>query len=60
VKYGLQYLQDAVAGKTFALGPTDHDSEIVDMNGNMADLLPAPVIMKDQASDPSLWGNQVK
>lgn len=60
VKYGLAYLQDAVAGKTFKLGPTDHDSEIVDMNGNMADLLPAPVITKDQASDPTLWGNQVK
>jgi ABC-type sugar transport system substrate-binding protein len=60
VKYGLAYLQDAVAGKTFKLGPTDHDSEIVDMNGSMADLLPAPVITKEQASDPTLWGNQVK
>jgi ABC-type sugar transport system substrate-binding protein len=60
VKYGLAYLQDAVAGKTFKMGPTDHDSEIVDMSGNPADLLPAPVITKDQASDKTLWGNQVK
>lgn len=60
VKYGLAYLQEAVAGKTFNLGPTDHDSTIVDMNGNKADLLPAPVITKEQASDPTLWGNQVK
>ncbi len=60
VKYGLAYLEDAVAGKTFTMGPTDHDSEIVDMNGNMADLLPAPVITKAEASDPMLWGNQVK
>jgi ABC-type sugar transport system substrate-binding protein len=28
VKYGLQYLRDAVAGKTFAVGETDHDSRI--------------------------------
>ena len=60
VKYGLAYLQEAVAGGSFKLGPTDHDSEIVDMNGNMADLLPAPVITKAEASDPMLWGNQVK
>jgi ribose transport system substrate-binding protein len=60
VKYGLAYLEDAVAGKTFKLGPTDHDSEIVELNGNMADLLAAPVITKAEASDPKLWGNQVK
>jgi ribose transport system substrate-binding protein len=60
VKYGLAYLQDAMAGKTFKMGPTDHDSEIVDMNGNMADLLPAPVVTKAEASDKMLWGNQVK
>jgi ABC-type sugar transport system substrate-binding protein len=60
VKYGLQYLQDAVAGKTFETGPTDHNSEIVEMNGNLADLLPAPVITKAEVDDPNLWGNQVK
>jgi ribose transport system substrate-binding protein len=60
VKYGVIYLQAAVAGQTFKLGPTDHDSEIVDYKGNPMDLLPAPVITKDQASDPKLWGNQVK
>jgi ribose transport system substrate-binding protein len=60
VKYGLLYLQDAIAGKSFKSGPTDHDSEIVDFKGNPMDLLPAPVITKEQASDPTLWGNQVK
>lgn len=60
VKYGLEYLQAAVAGKTFKAGPTDHDSIIVDYKGNPMDLLPAPVVTKEQASDPGLWGNQVK
>ncbi|MBV9222180.1 MAG: sugar ABC transporter substrate-binding protein [Methylobacteriaceae bacterium] len=60
VKYGLEYLQAAVAGKTFKPGPTDHDSTIVDYKGNPMDLLPAPVVTKEQASDPGLWGNQVK
>jgi len=60
VKYGLEYLQAAVAGKTFKPGPSDHDSTIVDYKGNPMDLLPAPVVTKDNASDPGLWGNQVK
>jgi len=37
VKYGLQYLQDAVAGKSFAVGPTHHDSRIEDFNGDLMD-----------------------
>ena len=60
VKYGVQYLQDAVAGKTFKVGPTDHGSEIVEYKGNPMDLLPSPVITAAEASDPMLWGNQVK
>lgn len=60
VKYGLQYLQDAVAGKTFAVGETDHDSRIEEMNGNLMDLLPAPVVTAANVDDPTLWGNQVK
>ena len=27
-KYGIMYLKDAIAGKTFKAGPTDHDSTI--------------------------------
>lgn len=60
VKYGLQYLQEAVAGDTFKVGETDHDSRIEEFNGNMMDLLPAPVVTAENASDPMLWGNQVK
>jgi ribose transport system substrate-binding protein len=60
VKYGLAYLQDAVAGKSFKAGPTDHDSRIEEFNGNPMDLLPAPVVTKANVDDQTLWGNQVK
>ncbi|WP_159014761.1 sugar ABC transporter substrate-binding protein [Acidisoma sp. S159] len=60
VKYGLQYLQAAVDGKTFSAGPTDHDSHIVDFNGNLMDLLPATVVTKGNVDSKSLWGNEVK
>ncbi|MFT3873572.1 MAG: sugar ABC transporter substrate-binding protein [Nocardioides sp.] len=57
-KYGLQYLQDALAGKEIPLGPTDHDSKVVEFNGNPMDLLPAVLVTKDNVDDSSLWGNQ--
>jgi ribose transport system substrate-binding protein len=59
-KYGLTYLEAAVEGQTFHTGPTDHDSHIVEYKGNLMDLLPAPVVTKANATDPQLWGNQVK
>ncbi|HVB16105.1 MAG TPA: sugar ABC transporter substrate-binding protein [Stellaceae bacterium] len=60
VKYGLQYLEEAVAGQTFHPGPTDHDSRIVEFKSNLMDLLPAPVVTRANAADPKLWGNQAK
>jgi ABC-type sugar transport system substrate-binding protein len=57
VKYGLYYVQAAMAGKTFGKGPTDHDSEIADYEGSPMDLLPARVVTSANASDPGLWGN---
>lgn len=60
VKYGFAYLQGAVDGKTYAAGPTDHNSEIVMFNGNPMDLLSAPLVTKENVDDKSLWGNQVK
>jgi len=57
-KHGVQYLRDAVAGKEAKVGPTDHGSEIVrDENGNLMDLLPAPVVTRENVDDDSLWGN---
>ena len=60
VKHGLLYLQDAVAGKSFELGPTDHDSRIEEFNGNPMDLLPAPIVTQANVDDDTLWGNQVQ
>jgi ribose transport system substrate-binding protein len=56
-KYGVQYLKESVAGETFAKGPTDHDSEIIDFAGNLMDLLPATLVTKENVDDDSLWGN---
>lgn len=58
-KYGVMYVQQALEGKQFRPGPTDHDSEIVMDGGNLQDSLPAPLVTKENASDPSLWGNSV-
>jgi ribose transport system substrate-binding protein len=59
-KYGVWYLQQAVAGVTQSLGPTDHDSEIVEFMGNLSDFLKAPVITIDEVDQPNLWGNQAE
>ncbi len=56
-KYGVEYLQKASAGETFRAGPTDHDSRVVTISGNLTDLLPAPLVTARNATDPSLWGN---
>jgi ribose transport system substrate-binding protein len=56
-KYGVKYLQDALAGKELALGKTDHGSEVVEFNGNKMDLLPAVLVTKANVDDKSLWGN---
>lgn len=52
------YLKDALAGKKFSPGPTDHDSTIVSYDGNLMDLLPAPLVTIANVNDKSLWGNQ--
>ena len=59
-KYGLRYLKDAMAGKTFKPGPTDHGSNIVEVApGVLEDQLAAPLVTKDNVDDKSLWGNQL-
>jgi ABC-type sugar transport system substrate-binding protein len=60
VKWGLYYLQNAVAGRTFGPGPTDHDSRIEIFNGNPMDMLPAPIVTKANVDDPSIWANAAK
>ena len=69
-QYGLYYVQQALAGKTFQPGKTDHDSTIVQVRaGLLEDQLSAPLVTADGATingeatlkstDPSLWGNNV-
>lgn len=59
-RYGAFYAKAALDGKTFAVGPTDHGSEIVQAGDNLMDYLPATVVTKANAADPSLWGNQAQ
>ncbi|MFC6016740.1 sugar ABC transporter substrate-binding protein [Plantactinospora solaniradicis] len=59
-KYALLYAKAAVDGKTFQPGPTDHDSNIVDVgNGVLEDQLPAPLVTAANVDDKALWGNQI-
>ena len=56
-KFAVSYLKDALAGTEYSTGPTDHNSEIVEYEGNLADMLPATVVTTDNVDDASLWGN---
>jgi len=69
-KYGLYYVQQAIAGKKFQPGPTDHDSTIIKVrDGLLEDQLAAPLVTSDGATingektlkfdDKTLWGNNV-
>jgi ABC-type sugar transport system substrate-binding protein len=68
-KYGIYYAQQALAGKTFAVGPTDHNSNIVQVRpGVLEDQLSAPLVTATAgdfgngvtsiaSTDTTLWGN---
>ncbi|QHC21998.1 sugar ABC transporter substrate-binding protein [Streptomyces sp. GS7] len=58
-KYALYYARAALAGKTFAPGPTDHHSTIVKIGNGLEDQLPAPLVTKATVGDPGLWANQL-
>ncbi len=58
-KYALVYAQDALEGKTFQPGPTDHQSTIISIPNGLEDQLPAPLVTSDNVDDQPLWGNQV-
>ncbi|MFE5563395.1 sugar ABC transporter substrate-binding protein [Amycolatopsis japonica] len=57
-KCGVQYLVDARSGKKITVGPTDHQSTVVQKGAYMVDQLPAPLVTKDNVKDPNLWGNK--
>jgi ribose transport system substrate-binding protein len=58
-KYALYYAKEALAGKKFAPGPTDHGSNIIAIPNGLEDQLPAPLVTKDNVDDASLWANQL-
>jgi ribose transport system substrate-binding protein len=59
-KYGLLYLKQAIGGKKFAAGPTDHNSNIVEVApGVLEDQLAAPLVTKENVDDKSFWANQL-
>ena len=58
IKYGVKYVSEAAQGQTFQAGPTDHNSTVSDYKGNLVDLLPTPVVTKENVDDPANWGNQ--
>lgn len=59
-RFGVDYLLQALEGETFDVGPTDHESEIVEFNGNPMDLLPAILVTADNVDDTALWANQIE
>ena len=60
VKWGLYYLRNAIAGKHFTPGPTDHNSRIEIVDGNPMDLLSAPIVTRANVDDANLWANAAK
>jgi simple sugar transport system substrate-binding protein/ribose transport system substrate-binding protein len=70
-KWALQYLKDALGGKKYSPGKTDHGSTIVAVRaGVLEDQLSAPLVTRDGATfgdvpsvkydDKSLWGNNLR
>jgi ABC-type sugar transport system substrate-binding protein len=70
-KYGIDYVRDAVQGKHFKPGPTNHGSNIIQVRpGVLEDQLAAPLVTRDggkygsessvKYDDNSLWGNHLK
>ncbi|SDT08336.1 simple sugar transport system substrate-binding protein/ribose transport system substrate-binding protein [Streptomyces sp. TLI_053] len=56
--YALVYARAAAAGQHFAPGPTDHGSTVVTLPNGLEDQLPATLVTRQNADDPTLWGNR--
>ncbi len=56
-EWAIKYAIAAANGEEFKAGPTDHNSEIVEVETGLADLLPAPLVTKENVDDDTLWGN---
>jgi simple sugar transport system substrate-binding protein/ribose transport system substrate-binding protein len=66
--YALDYIKQAIAGKTQKLGPDGHGGQIIRVNSQiLEDQIPAPLVTVDgkykgstPVTDQKLWGNQIK
>jgi hypothetical protein len=66
-KYALQYVQEAIDGKTQQPGSDGHGGQIVQVSSDiLEDQIPAPLVTPDgkypgslSVDDKSLWGNQI-
>ncbi|MGW2331887.1 sugar ABC transporter substrate-binding protein [Streptomyces sp. NPDC001700] len=57
-RYAMVYIKQAMAGRPFRKGRTDHGSTIVEVRpGILEDQLPAPLVTRANVNDPGLWGN---
>lgn len=56
-KFGVGYLQAALKGEPMKVGPTDHNSTVVQDGPYFVDELPSPVVTKQNVDDTNLWGN---
>ncbi|MFD5086847.1 sugar ABC transporter substrate-binding protein [Kitasatospora sp. NPDC058406] len=57
-KYALYYAREGAVGRHFSPGPTDHGSMIVALPNGLEDQLPAPLVVRDNVDDPTLWANR--
>lgn len=55
-----KYIKMALNGETVSAGPTDHNSEIIEVNGVLKDVLQPILVNKDNVDSPEVWGNLVK
>lgn len=59
-QYAIYYSRAALEGKTYSKGKpaASGAGDLVTVAGNLEDPIKAPLVTKDNASDPKLWGNQ--
>jgi ribose transport system substrate-binding protein len=55
---GVYWLQRAIKGDPIQSGPTDHGTEVKEIDGTLRDLLAPVVVTKANVDDPALWGNK--
>jgi ribose transport system substrate-binding protein len=58
--YGVYWLQRAIKGEPIQAGPTEHGTEVREIDGTLRDLVDPIVVTKENVDDPKLWANEKK